>query len=558
MILLEVWHNDNKTSEFLSDKKSLAIGRAPECDIVINDPSISREHAEIEQRNSTYYIRDLDSKNGVIVNKETVLECSLHNDDRIRLGETEIVFSVLHQKRTTPSENLMVKVEDVPLTSEILEQHIQPETGNQAIDKAASSDSYIEQLNARIRIHLELDELLRDSSLTLDDLLYQILAYIIKEVSFDIGSIFIKDSLRETLVPRAIYRNPDSDESSARISRTIINACYDNSTAVISADASRDPRFRESESIAKYEIHSVMCIPLIGRESSPGVLYICGKEPEEPYSEKDLNFLLAISREITLGVENFILRENMKRQERMASIGVTIAGLSHYLKNILLVAEGSFSLLEDAVQEESIEKIKKFWSSLKDNNQKLTELIQDMLLYARAKPSVYSRENINVLLQQISRTLEPRLNKNNISLSLDLDESIGMCWLDAHGLYRSLLNLIINAIESFEDEHDGDILLTSEIDPENNNLLLTVQDNGSGIDPEDLPHIYEPFFSTKSGKGTGLGLALTKRLVKEWGGTLECDSKPGVGTTFIFRLPILDEPPERLPERPDFYTPFME
>ena len=556
MLRLEVWHNGNKEEDFLLERDVVSIGRSPDNAIVINDPSISRNHAEIEHRDDGFYIRDLDSKNGVLLNGMPVLEALLTSNDWISIGETILVFSEIGSSSDT--EDIVIRFDDAPLFGERFEKSLDLNYIRSDVFEQVSSDTQMERLRARIRVHFELGELVLDPLLTLDSLIKNILQFILKYIDYDVGSVFLSEPGKDILVPRAIHRNPNSETNATRISQTIINECYAKSTAIITADAGMDPRFSESDSIPKLSIHSVICVPLIGRTSTLGIIYICGKEPENPYTEQELCYLIAISDEVSLALENFLLRESMKHQERMASIGRTIAGLSHYLKNILLVAESSYSLLEKAITDENLDKIKQSWSFMKDNNQKLTELIQDMLLYAKAKPINYEMRNINVLIQEISLQISPTLENNNIQLSLDLDEQLPPTWTDSQGFYRILLNLIINAIESLNGRDDGTIHISTEIDESKDHLVITVQDNGCGILPEDMQYIYEPFFSTKGRKGTGLGLALTKRLVTEWGGTLECDSQVNLGSTFIIRLPLLKEKPEISAESSRFFTPFME
>jgi signal transduction histidine kinase len=85
-----------------------------------------------------------------------------------------------------------------------------------------------------------------------------------------------------------------------------------------------------------------------------------------------------------------------------------------------------------------------------------------------------------------------------------------------------------------------------------------VQDNGAGIPPEEIEHIYEPFYTTKGYKGTGLGLALTRKIVLENGGKIECQSESDYGTSFILTFPIHRTPPVPQEDRDSYYTPFIE
>ncbi len=139
-------------------------------------------------------------------------------------------------------------------------------------------------------------------------------------------------------------------------------------------------------------------------------MYI-NKESEQPFGDDDLNFLIALADEVRLALENFFLREELLRHERLASIGKTIAALSHYIKNILLIAEGATAAIEKAIEDKDFSKIENSWEILKANNERLTDLIQNLLHYAKAKPSVLTNGNIIVMVRQLARSVQPKLAK---------------------------------------------------------------------------------------------------------------------------------------------------
>ena len=109
--------------------------------------------------------------------------------------------------------------------------------------------------------------------------------------------------------------------------------------------------------------------------------------------------------------------------------------------------------------------------------------------------------------------------------------------IDADGIHQAVLNLLINAIDAVEPNH-GVVTLNSDYDPVAHEALIEVQDNGVGIKPDDLERIFQPFFSSKGQRGTGLGLAVTKKIIDEHLGRIEITSKVGQGTTFRIRLPV--------------------
>lgn len=559
MIRFEIWHKDTKQSELILDKKLIKIGRDFDNDVCLDDLSVSRHHAEIEQIDDKYLIRDLGSKNGTYVNQQRLLEGTINDKDEISLGEIKLVFNIIDSDKPSGLEDYLLHLEDKFVHQEVVEKEI---TRYQIRKELADTEEkptdikYL-RLKARLQAHIEIGELLLRSELTLTDLLARIINLIHQHINFDYGAILLYDKKQEKLLPRAIYINPEENTQSLSISNSICNTCFSARTAIISSDAFRDPRFEDSDSISKYQVRSVMAVPMLGRDLPYGVIYVYNKEPQQPFGDDDLNFLIALADEVSLALENFFLREELLRHERLASIGKTIAALSHYIKNILLIAEGASAAIEKAIEDKDFSKIENSWEILKANNERLTDLIQNMLHYAKAKPSILTNDNINVLVRQLTRSIQPKLAKNQIKLTLNLDDSIGNSWLDTHGLYRCLLNLIVNSIEAIEDKPDGEILISTELEQDKNQIVIIVQDNGCGIPADLLPHIYEPFFTTKGRKGTGLGLPITKRIINEMGGTIECESETGVGTTFIIKIPIIKERSEKISESSEFFTPFM-
>ena len=117
--------------------------------------------------------------------------------------------------------------------------------------------------------------------------------------------------------------------------------------------------------------------------------------------------------------------------------------------------------------------------------------------------------------------------------------------VDADGLHQAILNLLVNAIDAVEPKR-GVVTLSSAFDAVSQMAVIEVQDNGVGISEKDQERIFEPFFSTKGQRGTGLGLAVTRKIVEEHNGRIELISKLGQGTTFRIKLPIsAQRPPDQ-------------
>ncbi|MCX7766379.1 MAG: FHA domain-containing protein, partial [Candidatus Sumerlaeia bacterium] len=319
MIRFEIWEKDKKQRELLLDKEIIRIGRDSDNDVCLDDISVSRHHAEIKQSEDKYFIRDLGSKNGVYVNKQRLLEGMVTDKDEIHLGETKLVFHLIDSDKPSGLEDYLLRLEDEFIHQKVMEREI---TRNQIRKDLADTEEkptdikYL-RIKARLQAHIEIVELLLRSELTLTDLLVRIINLIHRHISFDYGAILLYDKKQQKLLPRAVYINPEENTQSLSISASICNTCFSERTAIISSDAFRDPRFEDSESISKYQVRSVMAVPMLGREAPYGVIYVYNKEPQQPYGDDDLNFLIALADAVSLALENFFLREELLRHERL-------------------------------------------------------------------------------------------------------------------------------------------------------------------------------------------------------------------------------------------------
>jgi signal transduction histidine kinase len=143
-------------------------------------------------------------------------------------------------------------------------------------------------------------------------------------------------------------------------------------------------------------------------------------------------------------------------------------------------------------------------------------------------------------VKEVSGLMQSKARENNIEIERDLDPSIGEVYIDPKAIHRSLLNLISNAIDAciFDStsKKQWTVKLTTEIE-ENHIIRFEVADNGMGMDKETKEKIFSSLFSTKGERGTGLGLLVTEKIIKENGGEINVASKPGNGTTFTVYLP---------------------
>jgi len=234
------------------------------------------------------------------------------------------------------------------------------------------------------------------------------------------------------------------------------------------------------------------------------------------------------------------LQEELITSERLAATGQTVAGLAHYIKNILNGLKGGTYVLNVALDKNNTDKIKNGWTMIERNVGRISDLVLDLLAYSKERKP--ERENCfpNEIVKEIYALMESKARENNIEIERDLDPSIGEIYIDQKAVHRSLLNLISNAIDAciFDTtpKKHWQIKVTTAVE-ENHIIRFEVADNGMGMDEETKEKIFSSLFSTKGERGTGLGLLVTEKIIKENGGKINVASEPGNGTTFTIYLP---------------------
>jgi signal transduction histidine kinase len=225
------------------------------------------------------------------------------------------------------------------------------------------------------------------------------------------------------------------------------------------------------------------------------------------------------------------------QRERLAAAGETVASLSHSIKNILQGMRGGADVVEIGLKKSSLDDVKTGWTMLERNLDKVHALTMNMLAYSKPRRPTLEMTNLPYLLNECLELVRKPAADKGVTLLTEISVTQPPIPVDADGLHQALLNLLVNAIEAVEAKH-GVVTLSSEFDALLQMAVIEVQDNGVGIAPEAQKRIFEPFFSTKGQRGTGLGLAVTRKIMEEHGGEIEVISKVGQGTIFRMRLPL--------------------
>jgi len=224
--------------------------------------------------------------------------------------------------------------------------------------------------------------------------------------------------------------------------------------------------------------------------------------------------------------------------ERLAAVGQTVAGLAHTIKNLLMGLEGGMYMVDTGLQRGEAKRIVEGWAVLQRNFNKTTDLVKDFLAFSKGKPPSLQIIKPNNLIENIVELYRDTAQRQGVEFTANPGKDVKSAPLDPDGMEACLTNLVSNGIDAaiLRDDKAGQVVIsTYEKDGE---LIFEVSDNGTGMDSEIQRKVFTTFFTTKGGKGTGLGLLTTRKIVQEHGGKLEVDSEEGVGSTFRIRLPL--------------------
>lgn len=229
----------------------------------------------------------------------------------------------------------------------------------------------------------------------------------------------------------------------------------------------------------------------------------------------------------------------LRRADRLSSLGLLTAGLAHEIRNPLVAIRTFTQLLperyEDADFREGFQSL-----ALKEVD-RICGLISDLLAFARpSKPNV-AQENINDVVEGIARILETQAKEKSIEIDRHFSTELPKVWIDREQMKQVFMNLILNGIQAINGAGAIHIstrqISQNETGDTRNYVQVEVKDTGVGIPPENLDHIFDPFFTSKE-EGSGLGLSISHQIVQEHGGYVKVESEVGKGTTVLVNVPV--------------------
>ncbi len=564
---LFVFRGNDQGLRFELSTDTLGVGRDTANDVQIHDTEVSRRHAELRRSGLSYLLVDLGSSNGTFVNGRRITTHSLSSGDQVQVGGTQLLYTA------TPSgaeSDVAQKIDIIARQQADDRSHI-----IRSMSQEAGSRLYDPEFDipASMRLahggnHLQVmyrTALAVSHTLDIDQLLDRIMRLIFDWVEADRGCMMLADPATKELIPRVRHNRKNSTGNDRlSISQTILDYCMQRNEGVLTSDAREDDRWNPAASIVRAGVREAICVPMAGRYGVVGVIYIDTlSSPQQlslrsganKFNDDHLKLMIAIAHQAALAVEDTQYYSAMVQAERLAAVGQTVAALSHDIKNILQGIRAASFLIKDGLARTDENMVRKGWEFVERNQEKISNLVMDMLTFSKEREPDLVPGDLNEVVGDVVELVKARAGEKHVELLWQPADEFPTLTFDPDGIHRSVLNIATNAIDACaetadsDDESDetparppGRVVISTSFDAAESLARVVVEDNGIGIPAEELKNIFSLFVSHKGSRGTGLGLPVSEKIVKEHGGRITVDSQVGHGSRFTLELPAL--PPD--------------
>jgi len=316
------------------------------------------------------------------------------------------------------------------------------------------------------------------------------------------------------------------------------------------------PEFQQA-----FDMEEFATAPLIAKNRVVGIVVADNKFSNFPLQPDRIKLLSLFASQAGLAIENAETyrkledkvaqldrayqqlqeaHEKLLRSERLATVGKMAAHIAHEIRNPLTAIGGFARAILREPQD--IENVKLGGKIISREVNRLEKILANVLDFTKISQPFKQQHDINAIIEEVIQLNKPVMHERNISCNIQLHSSLPPAWVDEEQIKQALVNILVNSIHSIH--HQGKISVSTDLVDEQ--VLIEISDNGAGMTKETLENMFNPFFTTKSG-GTGLGMAVTQRIIEEHGGEIQVESEKGKGTTFRIFIP-LTVPPETVPE----------
>ena len=527
--------------EIASDQ-DVVIGRSVGCILRLDDSEVSRQHAGISCNGKDFVLKDLNSANGTRVNGHVLTERVLCNGDNLQFGSSVLLFQMAEQNSPP-----VASIDQIQFIDDSRSMQTSAIVQSVEVDETLATVAEVNRSHGLELLYHVAEELVTPIR-SLDDVLQRILNLAMPAIDADRGCVLLKDPVGVDLTAIAFARRGGSQSVSAQmpVSRSITDYVLRHGMAVRTSDAGQDDRFQSGKSIVTAGIREAICAPMRGRSDLLGVLYLDTTTPVDQamkpgvnsrLTDEHLRTIVTVARQAALAIESRQFQDAMLKAERFAAMGQTITVLSHHIKNILQGVRGGSYLIRMGLDEHKDELIRQGWGIVERNQTRIYDLVMDMLNYSKDRVPTLKLADVNTVVTDVIELAAARANECGVKLEFRRGEDVSMAVFDEEGIHRAVLNIVSNAIDAVEGIENGAVVVQTGYDKSADMLLVAVSDNGPGIPEDQRAAIFNVFESSKGSRGTGIGLPVSRKILREHGGRVRVEGGPGQGTRFVLSWP---------------------
>jgi signal transduction histidine kinase len=422
------------------------------------------------------------------------------------------------------------------------------------INSAGSED--LRKEDPKDRSHQELDTILRfgtliNSSLNIEDVLDYAMKWAEEFIDAEASSVYELDKEKNELFIRLARGEKKEPAKGIRlgVGEGIAGWVVKKGQPVMSQDVSKDERFSPKyDKKTGFRTKSMICVPLILRDEPVGALQVINKRSGRPFTQTDLKLLIGMAQQIAVAMENAMLYQRLEedfamttqelkitqakliRSERLVAMGHLVRGIAHEIRNPIMTIGGFTQRVQRELGKDH--KLQKYIDIVLEQTARLEKLVKQVREFADVQSASLGLDQIGVVIDDLVDKFSSTSKKRNVRLVVDIDGDIPLIEMDSAQMVTALSNIMENALESMPE--GGTLTLKVS---RNNNLLITISDTGSGIAPEQLDSVYDPFVTSKT-RGAGLGLTTVHQIVMNHRGEIKISSQLDRGTIVSIGLPL--------------------
>jgi signal transduction histidine kinase len=497
---LEIITSEGNRRVVALGKKPVTLGRSSECDVVIEESFVSARHARIERVSDGFVLKDAGSTNGTWLDG-----AQIQGARPLTTGATVVLGRPGNYRIRFLAE---------------------PVSGTGVV---VSSESSLQEV-------LEISKVLL-STLDLEEVLGRVLDACLRISRAERGYLFLREG-NELKLRVSRGETPGPSVQQVEFSRSIALRVAKSGKAEFLSDQQDSGVRDKSASIMRLRLETIACVPLKIKNNVIGIVYMDSHQRSALPDATGREVLEALAGLAAVAIENARLVRERVQNERWTAIGRMAASIVHDIRSPLAALRGTAELLQAKVPDPAHrEKLK----IIIEEVDRLARLSGEMLEFSSQAQPLNSRPvSLDQLIGDFLKSVEPRLEQEQIRLEARLDYP-GVLLLDARKMVRLLHNVVGNALEAMQPGGT----LTVETRSAEGRALLEISDTGCGMSPEILGRIFEPFFSEGKDQGSGLGMAIARRIVEQHDATIHIESTPGAGTRVqvSFPIPASADPP---------------